>query len=70
MHPPEPFLPYGRQTISEDDIAAVVDVLRSPYLTQGPTVPAFEQALLPVWVLGQGLQSTVPPVPCISPAWP
>ena len=45
MHPPEPFLPYGRQTISEDDIAAVVNVLRSPYLTQGPTVPAFEQAV-------------------------
>jgi len=39
------FLPYGRQAITEADIAAVVDVLRSPYLTQGPTVPAFEQAL-------------------------
>lgn len=39
------FLPYGRQTISEDDIAAVVDVLRSPFLTQGPAVPAFEQAV-------------------------
>ena len=39
------FLPYGRQTITEADIAAVVDVLRSPYLTQGPAVPAFEQAL-------------------------
>ena len=41
----EPFLPYGRQTISEADIAAVVGVLRSPFLTQGPAVPAFEQAL-------------------------
>jgi len=39
------FLPYGRQTITEADIAAVVDVLRSPNLTQGPAVPAFEQAL-------------------------
>ena len=39
------FLPYGRQTITDADIAAVVDVLRSPYLTQGPAVPAFEQAL-------------------------
>ena len=38
-------LPYGRQTITEADIASVVDVLRSPYLTQGPAVPAFEQAL-------------------------
>jgi len=41
----DPFLPYGRQTISEDDIAAVLDVLRSSYLTQGPAVPAFEQAV-------------------------
>jgi UDP-4-amino-4,6-dideoxy-N-acetyl-beta-L-altrosamine transaminase len=40
-----PFIPYGRQTISEADIAAVVEVLRSPCLTQGPTVSAFEQAV-------------------------
>ena len=40
-----PFLPYGRQTITEADIAAVVDVLRSPCLTQGSSVPAFEQAV-------------------------
>jgi UDP-4-amino-4,6-dideoxy-N-acetyl-beta-L-altrosamine transaminase len=40
-----PFLPYGRQTITEADIAAVVDVLRSPFLTQGPAVTAFEQAV-------------------------
>jgi hypothetical protein len=40
-----PILPYGKQTISEDDITAVVEVLRSEYLTQGPTVPAFEQAV-------------------------
>jgi len=39
------FLPYGRQTISEADIAAVEAVLRSPFLTQGPAVPAFEQAV-------------------------
>ena len=38
-------LPYGRQTITEDDIAAVVEVLRSPFLTQGPAVPAFEDAV-------------------------
>lgn len=35
-------IPYGRQDISEEDIAAVVAVLRSDYLTQGPLVPAFE----------------------------
>ena len=45
MSSPDPFLPYGRQTISEEDITAVVDVLRSPYLTQGPAVPDFEQAV-------------------------
>ena len=42
---PKPFIPYGRQTITEADIAAVVEVLRSPFLTQGPAVPAFEQAV-------------------------
>jgi len=38
-------LPYGRQTIDEADIAAVVEVLRSPMLTCGPLVGRFEQAL-------------------------
>jgi UDP-4-amino-4,6-dideoxy-N-acetyl-beta-L-altrosamine transaminase len=38
-------IPYGRQDISEIDIQAVVDVLRSDYLTQGPAVPAFEKAV-------------------------
>ena len=43
MPSPESLIPYGRQNISESDIAAVVNVLRSPFITQGPTVPAFEQ---------------------------
>jgi UDP-4-amino-4,6-dideoxy-N-acetyl-beta-L-altrosamine transaminase len=38
-------IPYGRQSISEEDIQAVVDVLRSDFLTQGPTVPAFEKSV-------------------------
>jgi len=38
-------IPYGRQNISEADIQAVVDVLRSDFLTQGPVVPAFEHAV-------------------------
>ena len=38
-------IPYGRQDISEADIQAVVDVLRSDFLTQGPSVPAFEKAI-------------------------
>jgi perosamine synthetase len=38
-------IPYGRQTIDEDDIKAVVDVLRSDWLTTGPKVLEFEQAV-------------------------
>lgn len=38
-------IPYGRQDIQEEDIAAVVDVLRSDWLTQGPTVERFEAAV-------------------------
>ena len=36
-------IPYGRQDISQDDIDAVVEVLRSDFLTQGPVVPKFEE---------------------------
>ena len=39
------FLPYGRHQIDDDDIAAVVDALKSDYLTTGPRVAAFERAL-------------------------
>jgi UDP-4-amino-4,6-dideoxy-N-acetyl-beta-L-altrosamine transaminase len=38
------FIPYSRQDVSEADIEAVCRVLRSDFLTQGPQVPAFEQA--------------------------
>ena len=41
MHNP---IPYGRQHITDDDIAAVADVLRGPFLTQGPHIGAFETA--------------------------
>jgi len=37
-------LPYGRQLVDDDDIAVVVDVLRSDWLTTGPKIPEFEQA--------------------------
>lgn len=40
-----PVLPYGRQSIDEQDIAAVVDVLRSDFLTQGPAIDRFEQEM-------------------------
>lgn len=38
-------IPYGRQEVTQADIDAVVDVLRSDFLTQGPLVPRFERRL-------------------------
>lgn len=38
-------IPYGRQDINQADIDAVVEVLKSDFLTQGPAVESFEQAL-------------------------
>ena len=38
-------IPYARQSISQSDIDAVVQVLNSDFLTQGPVVPAFEEAV-------------------------
>jgi len=42
---PQSMLPYGKQDINDDDIAAVVEVLKSDFITQGPKVPEFEQAI-------------------------
>ena len=41
----ETMIPYARQDISQADIEAAVEVLRADYLTQGPVVPAFENAV-------------------------
>jgi UDP-4-amino-4,6-dideoxy-N-acetyl-beta-L-altrosamine transaminase len=38
-------IPYGRQSVDEEDIAAVTAVLRSDFLTTGPAIPRFEKAL-------------------------
>lgn len=38
-------IPYGKQEITQQDIDAVVDVLHSDFLTQGPQVPVFEKSL-------------------------
>lgn len=38
-------IPYGRQDIRQEDVDAVVEVLRSDFLTQGPVVPQFEASL-------------------------
>jgi UDP-4-amino-4,6-dideoxy-N-acetyl-beta-L-altrosamine transaminase len=39
------YIPYGKQSISQQDIDAVIDVLKSDWLTQGPTIEHFEQAV-------------------------
>ena len=39
------FIPYGRQYVSKEDIQSVTDVLKSDFLTQGPTVPKFEKLI-------------------------
>ena len=39
------FIPYGKQLLAQDDIDSVVEVLNSDYLTTGPNVQAFEEAL-------------------------
>lgn len=44
LSPRATLLPYGRQSVDEDDIAAVVAVLRSDWLTTGPMVEQFERA--------------------------
>jgi UDP-4-amino-4,6-dideoxy-N-acetyl-beta-L-altrosamine transaminase len=44
----EAFLPYGRQTIDDDDVAAVAQALRAEFLTTGPAVDAFEAAFAEV----------------------
>ncbi len=43
--PTAKFLPYGRQSVDDDDIAAVAEVLRGDWLTTGPAVERFEAAL-------------------------
>lgn len=41
----DPAIPYGRQWIDDDDVHAVIEALRSDFLTTGPRVPRFEEAL-------------------------
>lgn len=48
-------IPYGRQSIDAADIDAVVEVLKSDFLTQGPAVPRFEQALAEHCGAGHGV---------------
>lgn len=39
------YIPYGKQNINQDDINAVIEVLKSDWLTQGPTIEKFEQTI-------------------------
>ncbi|MBK4729527.1 UDP-4-amino-4,6-dideoxy-N-acetyl-beta-L-altrosamine transaminase [Oxynema sp. CENA135] len=39
------YIPYGKQDISQEDIDAVIDILRSPWITQGPAIDRFERAV-------------------------
>ena len=39
------FIPYGRQTVTDSDLKEVQKGLKSPYLTQGPTIEIFEKAI-------------------------
>jgi len=50
-------IPYGRQNIDDDDIAAVVEVLKSKSITQGPRIQEFETSLCNV--LGASFAITV-----------
>ncbi|WP_227287973.1 UDP-4-amino-4,6-dideoxy-N-acetyl-beta-L-altrosamine transaminase [Boseongicola sp. H5] len=51
-------IPYGRQDIHPEDIEAVVEVLKSDFLTQGPVVPAFEAAVATTVGAGFGVAVT------------
>ncbi len=39
------YIPYGKQTVTDDDISSVVEVLKSPFLTQGPVIKKFEDRI-------------------------
>ena len=41
------YIPYGRQDINQQDIDAVIEVLRSDWITQGPAIERFEKAFSP-----------------------
>ena len=39
------YIPYGKQTVTNEDISEVIKVLKSPMITQGETVPLFEEQI-------------------------
>ncbi len=54
-----PPLPYGRQSIDEDDVAAVESVLRDDWITQGPRIEAFEAAIAEYSGVGHGYRCLI-----------
>ena len=50
------FIPYGKQSISADDIEAVLSVLASDYLTQGPQIELFEKSFVLLLLANMRLQ--------------
>lgn len=67
------FLPYGRQTIDEQDIEAVVEALRHDLITTGPGVRAFERAFADCVGANETVavsNGTAPSTsPCSPPGW-
>ena len=53
-------IPYGKQDINQADIEAVIAVLKSDFLTQGPQVPLFEKKYLIIVMLNMELLLIVP----------
>lgn len=51
-------IPYARQNIDDEDVQAVIEVLRSDYLTQGPAVPAFERAVIDYCGVGHAVATS------------
>ena len=51
-------IPYGKQHINKDDIDSVIEVLNSDFLTQGPIVPKFEEAISSYCKSGYGVAVT------------
>ncbi|MDA7798345.1 UDP-4-amino-4,6-dideoxy-N-acetyl-beta-L-altrosamine transaminase [bacterium] len=49
------FIPYGKQELLEEDISSVVEVLKSEYLTQGPSVAEFEKTITKIVGAGYGV---------------
>ena len=62
-------IPYGKQNIDDEDIKSVVDVLRSPLITQGSVVPKFEKSVSKITGSKYLVSFNSATVHSIHPAW-